>query len=157
MFELGEGGKIIPMGKAPQTLTSASLPHSHCTHSHHHHTIQSTNIPTTNIPTSNSIVQQYPSASLNTSLEKRQQLQAQVFQPGWRQPTETLDEYVDRMMPHAITGGGNEPTEEDLEREAREKEELIERDDEENLRKERDWDEYKDDNPTGSGNRLGQG
>ena len=35
---------------------------------------------------------------------KREELQEKVFQPGWRQPTESLQEYCDRMMPHAVTG-----------------------------------------------------
>ena len=35
---------------------------------------------------------------------KREELQEKVFRPGWRQPTESLQEYCDRMMPHSISG-----------------------------------------------------
>ena len=54
-------------------------------------------------------------------------------------------------------GGGNEPTEDDLDREDAEKEDKIERDDEDYLREKREWDEFKDSNPAGMGNRLRQG
>ena len=55
------------------------------------------------------------------------------------------------------TGGNNDPTDDDLDREAAEKEERIERDDESYLTEKREWDDFKDNNPSGMGNRLRQG
>ena len=159
MYQVGDDGNISHLGKAPTSLTTANFPaaspqpHTHsasCSHSH----------PPAPVPSPSSVVQLHSSQqplSLGTNIQKRQQLQEGVFKPCWTQPTETLDEYVDRMMPHAISGGGNEPTAEDLDQEEEEKEEKEMRDDDEYLAEKRYWDEFNDDNPTGIGNRLRQG
>ena len=111
-----------------------------------------------------SVVAEYGGAgstAVNGQLEKRRDLQERVFQPHWRQPTESLDSYVDRMMPHAVQGGGNDPNlpenEEEEDKQQIEIDEREDRDDQEYLDYQRYWDEFKDDNPTGSGNTIGQG
>jgi hypothetical protein len=168
MYQIGDDGNIAHLGKAPTSMTAANFPsaspHTHsasCSHTHSHTHTHTHTPSSSSSSSSSSVIQLHPSqqpvASLMHNLNKRQQLQDGVFQPCWTQPTETLDEYVDRMMPHSISGGGNEPTAEDLEDEAAEKEEKEEKDDEEYLAEKRYWDEFNDDNPTGIGNRLRQG
>eukprot|EP00009_Paramoeba_aestuarina_P005984 CAMPEP_0201509566 /NCGR_PEP_ID=MMETSP0161_2-20130828/2579_1 /ASSEMBLY_ACC=CAM_ASM_000251 /TAXON_ID=180227 /ORGANISM="Neoparamoeba aestuarina, Strain SoJaBio B1-5/56/2" /LENGTH=436 /DNA_ID=CAMNT_0047904555 /DNA_START=119 /DNA_END=1429 /DNA_ORIENTATION=- len=185
MFNIGENGAINPMGEAPSKLTTNSVAAMQAAGGHGHSggccdcgdlgkqevkSIQKERDPLG----MGAVVQRYTAhpkdagssalydkdgKPLNTmqGRTKREELQEKVFQPGWRQPTESLDSYCERMMPHAITGGNNDPTDEDLDREAAEKEEKMERDDANYLREKREWDEFKDNNPSGMGNRLRQG
>ncbi|KAI8806726.1 TAP42-like protein [Cladochytrium replicatum] len=85
---------------------------------------------------------------------RREQLQQQVFGPGYNLPTMTVDEYLQREMErgNVITGGGEVPQ--------AEKEEPEDHDDganDEATYKARQWDAFKDDNPRGWGNRHGKG
>jgi len=99
-----------------------------------------------------------PAGSLKPIVIKdtRSIMQQQVFQPGWRQPTMTLDEFVDleRKRGNMLTGGG--PAQEA--RMEREKEEKALRDSDadadEATYKAREWDEYTDDHRRGDGNRY---
>jgi hypothetical protein len=81
---------------------------------------------------------------------KRAQLQAQVFQPHWRLPTMSIDEYleIERQRGNIISGGGVIPDKQE-----------VDQDDEAAVDaqtyKDRNWDAFKDDNPRGSGNRGG--
>jgi len=94
---------------------------------------------------------------------KRDEIRSKVFQPGWSQPTMSLEELGDREYEEAI------------EREKRQKqaetdrmylpkryEELAKDGMEDNAelveasaKLDRDWDEWKDQNPRGSGNKMG--
>lgn len=88
-----------------------------------------------------------------TLLDNRQRLQQGVFRPDYSLPTMTIDEYLEeeRKRGGIIDGGGEqsgirpEPNEDDLEKA-----------DEETM-KARAWDEFKEDNPKGSGNTLNRG
>lgn len=86
----------------------------------------------------------------------REVLAKQVFQPGWRQPTMTLDEYLEleKQRGNIIEGGG--PQQEI--RMKQEKEEKLTRDSDadadEEIYKQREFDEFKDLNPRGQGNRY---
>lgn len=93
---------------------------------------------------------------------KREEIRSKVFQPGWSQPTMTLEELGEREYQDA------------MEREARQKqaeaqrahqprryEELVRDGLEDNAelvdasaKLDRDWDEWKDQNPRGSGNKM---
>ncbi|KAI8081628.1 TAP42-like protein [Halteromyces radiatus] len=82
---------------------------------------------------------------------KRQQIKNQVFQPGYNLPTMTIDEYLQQEMDRGnIIKGGEEPK----------KEEIDDNDydalDAETM-KQRDWDEFKEANPRGWGNRGNKG
>ncbi|RIA84937.1 TAP42-like protein [Glomus cerebriforme] len=82
----------------------------------------------------------------------REAIREQVFRPGWRLPTMTIDEYLEQEAArgNVISGGGQIP----------EKKEIDDNDeralDEETL-KAREWDEFKDAHPYGSGNRMRKG
>jgi len=88
-----------------------------------------------------------------TMLDTRQRLQQGVFRPDHSLPTMTIDEYLEeeRRRGGIIEGGGEqsgirpEIDEDDLEKA-----------DEETM-KARAWDEFKEDNPKGSGNTLNRG
>ncbi|KAF2188186.1 type 2A phosphatase-associated protein 42 [Zopfia rhizophila CBS 207.26] len=88
-----------------------------------------------------------------TLLDTRQRLQKGVFRPDHNLPTMTIDEYLEEEKRRGgiIEGGGEqsgirpEPDEDNLEKA-----------DEETM-KARAWDEFKEDNPKGSGNTLNRG
>ncbi|RKP39514.1 TAP42-like protein [Dimargaris cristalligena] len=88
-----------------------------------------------------------------TITSKRQDIQDGVFRPSWRLPTMTVDEYLDIEMERGniISGGGKEPEKKDTEHDGDE-----EAQDRETL-KQREWDEFRDNNPRGWGNRAGKG
>lgn len=83
----------------------------------------------------------------------RQDLRKGVFRPGHNLPTMSIDEYLDeeRRQGNIIEGGGEasyarpEPDEDDYEKADAE------------MYKARDWDEYQEANPRGSGNTLNMG
>eukprot|EP00002_Diphylleia_rotans_P040506 TRINITY_DN960_c0_g1_i5.p1 TRINITY_DN960_c0_g1~~TRINITY_DN960_c0_g1_i5.p1 ORF type:complete len:230 (-),score=61.70 TRINITY_DN960_c0_g1_i5:139-828(-) len=81
------------------------------------------------------------------NLSDRIKLQQQVFQPGHRLPTMTVDEYVHEEIQKRgiLTGKGDEKKEED---EDSEDEEVSDR----KTYKARSWDDWKDHNPRGAGN-----
>ncbi|OCK73730.1 type 2A phosphatase-associated protein 42 [Lepidopterella palustris CBS 459.81] len=88
-----------------------------------------------------------------TLLDTRHRLQQGVFRPDHSLPTMTIDEYLEEEKRRGgiIEGGGEqsgirpEPDEDDLEKA-----------DEETI-KARAWDEFKEENPKGSGNTLNRG
>lgn len=88
-----------------------------------------------------------------TLLDTRQRLQNGVFRPDHNLPTMTIDEYLEeeRRRGGIIEGGGEasgirpEPDEDNLEKA-----------DEETM-KARAWDDFKEENPKGSGNTLNRG
>ncbi|KAL2153197.1 hypothetical protein VTH82DRAFT_4352 [Thermothelomyces myriococcoides] len=88
-----------------------------------------------------------------TLLNSRQELAKGVFRPGHNLPTMTIDEYLEeeRARGGIIEGGGEaslrqpEPDEDDMERADAE------------TMKAREWDEFVESNPKGSGNTLNRG
>ncbi|KAI9021928.1 TAP42-like protein [Hyaloraphidium curvatum] len=89
-----------------------------------------------------------------TLVNDRQALQKKVFGPGYRLPTMSIDEYLDREMQRGniISGGGQterpEPKVVDDSDSAAVDQETY---------RQREWDDWKDDNPRGHGNRKGKG
>jgi immunoglobulin-binding protein 1 len=83
----------------------------------------------------------------------RQNLRKGVFRSGHSLPTMTIDEYLaeEKRRGGMVEGGGEpsrtrpEPDEDDFDREDQE------------TMKAREWDEFKEDNPRGSGNTLNRG
>lgn len=81
----------------------------------------------------------------------RQELRRGVFRPGHNLPTMSIDEYLEeeRRRGNIIEGGGEQPKpeldEDDMDAVDRE------------TYKAREWDEFKDHNPKGSGNTLNMG
>ncbi|KAJ1859307.1 Type 2A phosphatase-associated protein 42 [Coemansia sp. RSA 1822] len=81
----------------------------------------------------------------------RQMIKDQVFRPGWALPTMSVDEYLQQEQERGniISGGGKEP------------EPKAEIDDNDydaldaEVVKQREWDDFKDDNPRGAGNMGG--
>ncbi|KAI1470585.1 TAP42-like protein [Daldinia caldariorum] len=88
-----------------------------------------------------------------TLTSNRQELQRGVFRPGHNLPTMTIDEYLEeeRRRGNIIEGGGEasfnrpEPDEDNMEKADAE------------TMKAREWDEFKEANPRGSGNTLNRG
>ncbi|KAI2626206.1 TAP42-like family protein [Xylaria nigripes] len=88
-----------------------------------------------------------------TLVGNRQELQRGVFRPGHNLPTMSIDEYLEeeRRRGGIIEGGGEasgrqpEPDEDDIEKA------------DEATMKAREWDEFKEANPRGSGNTLNRG
>jgi len=86
-------------------------------------------------------------------LDRRKQIQDGVFKPGHSLPTMTIDEYLEEEKRRGgiVEGGGEQsgirpdPDEDN-----------IEKADEETT-KAREWDEFKEANPKGSGNTLNRG
>lgn len=82
---------------------------------------------------------------------KRTEMMNGVFRPGHSLPTMTIDEYLQQEVErgNVLSGGTEEP-----------KKKEIDDNDEEALNAEtikaRNWDDFKDDNPKGSGNRGGR-
>jgi len=93
---------------------------------------------------------------------KRDEVRAKVFRPGWSQPTMTLEELGEREYRQAMereerqkqaeANRVNEPKRyEDLVRDGMEDNaELVEA----SAKLDRQWDDWKDENPRGSGNKL---
>ncbi|KAJ1752139.1 Type 2A phosphatase-associated protein 42, partial [Coemansia sp. RSA 1824] len=81
----------------------------------------------------------------------RQMIKDQVFRPGWALPTMSVDEYLQQEQERGniISGGGKEP------------EPKAEIDDNDydaldaEVVKQREWDDFKDNNPRGAGNMGG--
>ncbi|KAI2472965.1 TAP42-like family protein [Annulohypoxylon bovei var. microspora] len=88
-----------------------------------------------------------------TLTSNRQELQRGVFRPGHNLPTMSIDEYLDeeRRRGNIIEGGGEASM-----RQAEPDEDNMEKTDAETM-KAREWDEFKEDNPRGSGNTLNRG
>jgi TAP42-like family len=104
-------------------------------------------------------------------VDKRQELMAKMFQPGWTQPKYTVEQAGEMELRHALRGGGaaSAPGGSDIHYGGQAKAEEAGAhcassssgdetdDDEDELRRKRDYDSWKDENPTGSGNTIGQG
>jgi hypothetical protein len=88
-----------------------------------------------------------------TLLDKRSELRQGVFRPDHSLPTMSIDEYLEEEKKRGgiIDGGGEksgirpEPEEDDLDKVDAE------------IMKQRAWDDWKDENPKGSGNTLNRG
>jgi immunoglobulin-binding protein 1 len=88
-----------------------------------------------------------------TLLDKRSELRKGVFRPDHRLPTMSIDEYLEEEKKRGgiIEGGGEksgmrpEPDEDNVEKA------------DEEVMKARAWDEFKEDNPKGSGNTMNMG
>ncbi|KAL4784927.1 TAP42-like protein [Aspergillus varians] len=85
-----------------------------------------------------------------TLLDRRTQLRDGVFRSGHNLPTMTIDEYLEEEKKRGgiIQGGEPDPVEVN--------EDDLDKADEETM-KAREWDEYKEANPKGSGNTLNRG
>lgn len=85
-------------------------------------------------------------------VSKREQLQSSVFKPGYRLPTMTIDEYLEkeREQGNIISGGGKMPTEQIK----KDPEAMTTEEQDEDARKARQEDEFRDENPRGWGNRY---
>ncbi|KAL0946512.1 hypothetical protein HGRIS_012728 [Hohenbuehelia grisea] len=106
-----------------------------------------------------------PFVILPAGASERARLQAQVFQPGHRLPTMSIDEYleIEKQRGKIITGGGpgseNEPTSSeqlaiDAEQDGGlEGEEAAER----KRQKDEKWAQFTDANPKGAGNTMNRG
>merc|ERR1719162_183413 len=94
---------------------------------------------------------------------KRDEIRSKVFQPGWSQPTMSLEELGDREYEEAIEREKRQKqAEADRIYQPKRYEELAKDGMEDNAelveasaKLDRDWDEWKDQNPRGSGNKMG--
>jgi immunoglobulin-binding protein 1 len=87
-----------------------------------------------------------------TLTDKRTQLRDGVFRPGHNLPTMSIDEYLEeeRRRGGIIEGGGNNAPAPEID------EDNMALADAETM-KAREWDEFKESNPKGSGNTLNRG
>lgn len=94
---------------------------------------------------------------------KREEIRSKVFRPGWNQPTMSLEELGEREYAAAME---REILQKEAEahrnEEPRRYEDLVRDEMEDNIdlvdasaKLDRDWDDWKDENPRGSGNKMG--
>lgn len=83
---------------------------------------------------------------------RRSQLQQGVFRPGHNLPTRTIEDYLEEEKRRGgiIQGAGQQGTDREID------EDDLSKADEETM-KARAWDEFKEENPRGSGNTLNRG
>mmetsp|Transcript_26882 Transcript_26882/g.63006 ORF Transcript_26882/g.63006 Transcript_26882/m.63006 type:complete len:155 (+) Transcript_26882:3-467(+) len=94
---------------------------------------------------------------------KKEEIRAQVFRPGWNQPTMTLEELADREVAAALEREAHQTRAEATRKEQPRRYEFLVKDgleDDDDLVDasaplDRDWDDFKDENPKGSGNKRG--
>jgi len=94
---------------------------------------------------------------------QKEQIKSKVFQPGWNQPTMTLEELGDKEVKAALEREKNQKIAEEEARKAPRRYEQLVRDgleDDEDLVEQsavmdRRWDDFKEANPRGSGNKMG--
>ena len=94
---------------------------------------------------------------------KRQELQSSVFRPSWNQPTMTLEELCEKEMKEAIEREARQKLAEAEKKYAPRRYEYIAKDGLEDnadlvdasAKLDREWDEWKEQNPRGSGNKMG--
>lgn len=94
---------------------------------------------------------------------KREEIRSKVFRPGWNQPTMSLEELGEREYKAAIEREARQKeAEANKMDEPRRYEDLVRDGMEDNpdlvdasAKLDRDWDDWKDENPRGSGNKMG--
>eukprot|EP00979_Chaetoceros_neogracilis_P014398 scaffold4595_cov267-Chaetoceros_neogracile.AAC.20 len=94
---------------------------------------------------------------------KKQELQSQVFRPSWNQPTMSLEELGEREVNEAMEREARQKVSEDKAKDAPRRYEYLVRDGMEDnadlvdasAKIDREWDSWKDENPKGSGNKMG--
>ena len=94
---------------------------------------------------------------------KREQVRSRVFQPGWNQPTMSLAEYGDMEVARAMEREAKQKQSEmEAKGQPRRYEQLVKdgmEDDaalvDASAKLDREWDDWKDANPRGSGNKMG--
>jgi len=94
---------------------------------------------------------------------KRQEVQSTVFRPSWNQPTMSLEELGDKEVQEAMAREAKQKISEENAKFAPRRYEYLVRDgleDDANLvdasaKLDREWDTWKDANPRGSGNKMG--
>jgi immunoglobulin-binding protein 1 len=93
-------------------------------------------------------------SAVEARLDTRQQLARDVFKQPHIVATYTPEEAAEMDMAAGrfLSGGGNDPS-----ADKDDKDEDADQDDDAKLRKARDWDDFKDDNPRGAGNRSRKG
>ena len=94
---------------------------------------------------------------------KKETIQKSIFQPSWNQPTMTLDELAEKEVQEAIARSQQQDIAEREKKLQPRRYEFLVRDgleDDKDLvdasaKLDRDWDDWKDENPRGSGNKMG--
>ena len=95
-------------------------------------------------------------SGLQERIDTRQLIKDAVFLPGWRLPTLMVEEAAEIEMGFAAKGPGGAASH-SQEGEEGEDDEAFKANDDASLRKQRDWDDWVDYNPTGIGNRKRMG
>jgi immunoglobulin-binding protein 1 len=94
---------------------------------------------------------------------KKQEIQSQVFRPSWKQPTMSLDELAEKEIKEAMEREARQKVSEENAKNAPRRYEYLVRDGMEDnadlvdasAKLDREWDDWKDENPRGSGNKMG--
>jgi immunoglobulin-binding protein 1 len=94
---------------------------------------------------------------------KKQELQAAVFRPSWNQPTMSLEDLGDKEVREAIEREAKQKVAEEKAKDAPRRYEYLVRDGMEDnadlvdasAKIDREWDDWKAENPKGSGNKMG--
>jgi hypothetical protein len=95
---------------------------------------------------------------------KKEEIRSQVFRPGWNQPTMSLEEYADRERAQAMEREQRQNESEAQQAQGpRRYDQLVKDGMEDNLEAveasaavDRAWDDWKDENPRGSGNKRSE-
>jgi len=94
---------------------------------------------------------------------RKEEIRSQVFRPGWNQPTMSLEELADREVAEAMEREARQKDSEEANKDApRRYDQLVKDGMEDNAelvdasaKLDRDWDDFRDENPRGSGNKMG--
>lgn len=132
---------------------------NHPANSNHSHNTPISNPRTNNKPLQLTHVTQ--DAQTGQLIFKKEQIRSQVFRPGWNQPTMSLAELGDRERADAIDRENRQKqAEQNAKLNPRRYEQLLKDGLEDNAdlvdasaKLDRDWDNWKDENPRGSGNK----
>ena len=93
---------------------------------------------------------------LQDRINSKQLIKDSVFLPGWRLPTLMVEEAAEIEMGFAAKGPGGAASHTQEPGDG-EDEEAFKANDDESLKKQREWDDWVDYNPTGIGNRKRMG
>mmetsp|Transcript_13099 Transcript_13099/g.27160 ORF Transcript_13099/g.27160 Transcript_13099/m.27160 type:complete len:155 (+) Transcript_13099:869-1333(+) len=95
---------------------------------------------------------------------KKEEIRSKVFQKGWNQPTMTLEELGDREVAAAMEREAKQKESEAAQKDAPRRYEFLVKDGMEDnaelvdasAQLDREWDDFKDENPRGSGNKRSE-
>jgi len=135
--------------------------HGHFNRNDNTNNLQSQKLPQSTKPTQLTHVTKDPLTG--QLLFQKEEIKSTIFRPSWNQPTMSLDEYAEKEMQEAKLRAERQAGSEAHNKTKPRKYEYLQRDGLEDDAKlvdasakiDREWDDWKDENPKGSGNKMG--